>query len=188
MKLQIAVFSVVILVQLAVCPLAYTQGQSASAAATAQPTPVAQIKDWFNKYDEIRRGAQMNPTERQKADTMLSKGLSMFVPGPEKLETQQLLQKLEVKNNAAAEQMKKLNLYPETEQLHRGYFKFFTDSQILFADYLKVQDNLMAKDAANQPIAAQLMRRKKELEELDFANKALDSQLRTRFGIAPYKY
>jgi hypothetical protein len=186
MKLQTAFLCLVLAGQLATLESAYGQGQTASAAA--QATPVAQIKDWFSKYDEIRRSAQMNPTDRQKADTMLSKGLSMFVPGPEKLDTQQLLQKLQVKNSAAAEQMKKLTLYPETEQLHRGYYRYFTDSQTLFGDYLKVQDNLMAKDATNTPIASQLMRRKKDLEELDISNKALDSQLRNQFGIPPYRY
>jgi hypothetical protein len=186
MKLQIAILFLVLAGQLATFEFACGQGQTASAAA--QSTPIAQIKDWFTKYDEIRREAQMNPTERQKADAMLSKGLSMFVPGPEKLDTQQLLQKLQVKNSAAADQMKKLNLYPETEQLHRGYYKYFTDSQTLFGDYLKVQDNLMAKDATNTPIASQLMKRKKELEELDITNKALDSQVRAKFGIPPYRY
>jgi hypothetical protein len=186
MKLQIALLCLVLAGQLATFESVYAQGQTASAAA--QSTPAAQIKDWFGKYDEIRREAQMNPTDRQKADTMLSKGLSMFVPGPEKLDTQQLLQKLQIKNSAAAEQMKKLNLYPETEQLHRGYYKYFTDSQTLFGDYLKVQDNLMAKDASNTPIASQLLRRKKELEELDISNKALDSQLRAKYGIPPYRY
>ena len=186
MKLQTAMLGLTLVLLMVFAEPAQTQSQNASAATTT--TPIAQIRDWFSKYDSIRREAQMNPTDRQKADGMLSKGLAIIMPGPEKVDTQQLLQKLATKNAFAADQMKKLNLYPETEQLHRGYYKYFTDAQTLFGDYLKVQDNLTVRDANNNPIAGQLMKRKKDLEDLDIANKALDAQLRTRFGIAQYQY
>ncbi len=188
MRLQIAGLCLALILQIVATDFCLGQSQNAAQASSVLATPPALIKDWFAKYDDIRRQAQMNPTERQKADTMLAKGLSILVPGPEKAETQQLLQKLQGKNAIAADQMKKLNLYPETEQLHRGYYKYFTEASTLFADYLKVQDNLLATDASNTPIAGQLMNRKKQLEDLDSANKALDTKLRAKLGIAPYRY
>ncbi|HEY9715346.1 MAG TPA: hypothetical protein V6C72_17875, partial [Chroococcales cyanobacterium] len=86
-------------------------------------TPEAKIKDWFSKYDQVRRDAQMNPQERQRADNLMSKGLSIIVPGEEKTITQNLLSSLVARNGKAAEQLKLLPVYPETKALHLGYYK-----------------------------------------------------------------
>ena len=164
-------------------------GQSSKAGVSTKATPLAQIKDWFNKYDGLRRQAQMNPKEREKADALLAKGLAIVMPGPDKVESQGLFQTLESKNAQAAEQLKNLPLYPETEQLHRGYYKFFSDTASLFTDYLKVQNNLMAPDPlTGKPLMGQLLLRKKSLEELDAANKTLDLELRGKFQIPEYRY
>lgn len=168
------------------------QASGAGDAAKGQvhaATPSAKIKEWFSQYDAIRRQAQMNPTERKKADALLSQGISIIIPGPEKLAAQQLLQKLVAANQQAANQLKQLSLYPETEKLHRGYYKYFTTASALFNDYLQLQDNLFAKDPkTGEPVADELTTRKQELADLDEANKRLDSELRSRFAIAPYRY
>ena len=154
-----------------------------------KPTPIALIKDWFNKYDNVRRQAQMNPAERANADAMLAKGLAIVMPGPDKLQSQELFQNLESKNSQAAEELKGLPLYPETDKLHRGYYQYFQDTSSLFADYLQVQNNIMAPDpSTGKPLMGQLLLRKKALEDLDVANKELDAGLRNKFKIAPYRY
>ena len=188
MRLQIAGLVLALVTQMAVSNCANAQAANSAATAGAAATSPAVLKDWFSQYDEIRREAQMNPVDKQQADSMLSKGLAMFVPGPEKIEIQALLQKLQLKNSIAANKLKKLNLYPETKGLHFGYYQYFNDSQTLFGDYLKVQDNLMAKDAQGNSVMGQLMGRKAALEQLDIKNKALDGQLRQQYGIAPYHY
>lgn len=187
MRLQIAGLILALATQMAVSNFALAQAANTATTGTAATSP-AVLKDWFSKYDEIRREAQMNPTDKAKADSMLSKGLAMFVPGPEKAEIQALLQKLQQKNSIAADKLKKLNLYPETKALHFGYYQYFVDAATLFGDYLKVQDNLMAKDANGNGVMGQLMGRKTALEQLDVKNKALDEQLRQQLGIAPYHY
>jgi len=188
MRLQIAGLVLALVTQMAISNCANAQAANSAATTGAAATSSAVLKDWFSKYDEIRREAQMNPADKQKADTMLSKGLAMFVPGPEKIEIQALLQKLQLKNAIAADKLKKLNLYPETKALHFGYYQYFSDAQTLFGDYLRVQDNLMAKDAQGNSVMGQLMGRKAALEQLDIKNKALDEQLRQQFGVAPYHY
>jgi hypothetical protein len=131
----------------------------------------------------------MNAQERAKADAMLAKGLAIVMPGPDKLESQGLFQMLESRNAQAAEQLKNLPLYPETEKLHRGYHQYFNDASSLFGDYLKVQNNLMIPDpATGKPLMGQLLLRKKLLEDLDIVNKQLDTELRSRLKIAPYRY
>ncbi len=150
------------------------------------------IQEWFQRYDQVRRQSQMSPSEKQRADGLMSKGmtgLGAMLAGDEKAATQNLLTKLVSKYQAAAEQMKQLPLYPETERLHRGYYQYFSDARRLFSDYLKVQSNLFAMDEeTGKPVASLLMARKQNLETLDMNNKALDEQLRQQFNIPLYRY
>lgn len=146
------------------------------------------IGQWFKNYDDIRRKAQMNPSERAKADALMSKALSMFIPGEEKTQAKALLSSLVARYAQAVDEFKRLPLYPETEKLHRGYYQYFTSARQLFSDYLTVQQNPLATDQNGNPVAGTLMGRKQNLESLDQANKAIDSQLRAQFGIPPYQY
>jgi hypothetical protein len=151
-------------------------------------TDVASVKQWFQKYDAVRRQAQMKPDERRRADALLSKGLSMIVPGPEKADSQQLLTKLVGRYQVARKQLENMPVLPPTKELHRGYYQYFTEAQRLFSDYLKVQDNIFAVDDFGKPIAGQLMDRKAFIESLDLRNKSIDAQLRQQFGIPDYRY
>ncbi|MBS2005892.1 MAG: hypothetical protein JST01_02550 [Cyanobacteria bacterium SZAS TMP-1] len=165
------------------------QGQMMPGQMSGQPaTSPAAIRDWFNKYDMVRRQAQMSPAERNNADELLSHGLQVFVPGEEKILAQKLLKNLVLKYDTACTQLKSLPFFPETSGLHRQYFQYFSDARNLFADYLRVQNNLMAKDNNGNSIMAGLMERKANLEGTEQNAKNLDGQLRNRFGIPPYKF
>jgi hypothetical protein len=168
----------------------YNQGQPNQAPGNqnARATDPAAIKDWFNKYDMVRRQAQMSPAERSKADDLLSHGLQVFVPGEEKILARTLLTNLVGKYDRACNQLKLLPLYPETGNLHREYFKYFTDAKNLFSDYLRVQNNLMVKDQQGNSVMAGLIQRKQNLEGTEEQAKATDSAVRNRFGIAPYHF
>lgn len=170
----------------------YPPGQEMAAGYQPQGKPQtdpALIKRWFAAYDQVRRQAQMTPNERRQADAMLSKGLSMFVPGDEKLAGQKLLTGLIGKYQQAMAQMKQLPLYPETEKLHRGYFQYFSDARNLFSDYIRVQNEPFAKDPnTGERLIGQIVVRKANLTDLEANVKALDAQLRGGFGIAPYRY
>lgn len=147
------------------------------------------VPQWFVRYDQVRRQAQMSPAEKMKSDNLMAKGIGAMMAGQEKGATQVLLSKMVNKYATASEQMKQLPLYPETERLHRGYYQYFSDARRLFSDYLTVQSNLFAVDEeTGKPVAGLLMARKQNLENLDNSNKALDDQLRKQFGIAPYQY
>jgi hypothetical protein len=169
-------------------------GQYLGSGGGAQPQPARSatspqaIRQWFDRYDNIRRQAQMNPADRKRADEVMSKGLAVIIPGDDKTAAQAFMRKLIQKDGAGAEQLKQLPLYPETENLHRGYYRYFTQAAKLFDDYITVQNNVFASDANGQPLAAGLPARKAALEELDNSNKALDAQLRQRFNIPAYSY
>ena len=119
---------------------------------------------------------------------MMSKGLSVIIPGEEKASAQAFLSKLVQKNTSAAEQLKQLPLFPETEYLHKGYYQYFTKAAQLFRDYITVQNNLFAADSQGKALAGGLVQRKQDLEELDRSNKALDAQIRQKFNVPAYRY
>jgi hypothetical protein len=172
-------------------PTDFQNGGSAprQTSATASPSNTLElIRKWFQRYDVIRHEAQMTPTERQKADAMMSQGLSIIVPGEQKVESQQLLSSLVNRYHKASEELKALTFLPATSNLHRGYYQYFNDAGRLFSDYIKVQNNLLAVDDQGTSLASTLMSRKESLTGLEQNNKAMDAQLRQTYGIAPYPY
>jgi hypothetical protein len=160
-----------------------------NAGNVGNATGAVEVQQWFDQYDAVRRQAQMTPEERRKADAMMSQGMNFMLGGPEKAASQQLLSKLVNRYQLACQQLIRLPRIPATEELHRGYYQYFFDAGHLFADYIKVQENLFAvDDSTGKPVAGQLMSRKQMLEALDERNKSLDSQLRQQYGISPYRY
>ncbi len=147
------------------------------------------IKSWFASYDQIRRQAQLSPAERQKADEIMGKGLSIFMPGADKVLAQNLLANLVKRYDVAVQQMASLPVIPATEQLHRAYYQYFVDARRLFSEYLKLQDDLLATDpSTGQPVASGLVERKENLAMLDENNKILDGRLRQQYSIPAYQY
>jgi hypothetical protein len=168
---------------------AQSQYEASIQPVATQASDRGKISQWFIRYDQIRREAQMNPVERQQADTLLSKGMSIVTPGPEKEAARQLLTKLVNRYQKAKGAMRSLPMLPETQKLHRGYYQYFSTAEELFGTYLTVQDNLFAKDpATGQPLIGQMMARKTKLESLNNFVQELDQQTRNQFNIAPYKY
>ena len=149
---------------------------------------IESIRKWFQRYDNIRHEAQMTPTERQKADAMMAQGLSIIIPGEQKVESQQFLSSMVNRYHKASAELKGLTYLQATANLHMGFYNYFNDAARLFSDYMKVQNNLLAVDDQGQSIAGTLMGRKESLANLEQNNKALDAQMRQTFGIAPYPY
>jgi hypothetical protein len=156
--------------------------------AAPSPQQQAKVGQWFAGYDRIRRTAQMSPQEKSYSDKLLSSKLSMFIPGPEKVAAQNLLGNMVARYDKASGSLRSLPSIPETLQLQKGYFQYFTTARGLFSDYLKVQANVLASDQAGNPIAATLLPRKQALEQLEGGVKQLDAQLRTQFGVRPFQY
>lgn len=171
-------------------PAGSSQMPPANPAGTAgQILPSISIGEWFARYDQIRHQAQMSPAERQRADSLMSRGLSILIPGDEKQATRLLLGSLCQRYQRAGAELKNLPMTRQTQQLHRGYYQYFTVAGQLFADYVRVQDNLFLTDATTgQPLAAGLLQRKQMLEALEHSVKDLDLQVRQQYGIAPYPY
>jgi hypothetical protein len=160
----------------------YPAGQSVPAAALSVP-------QWFARYDEIRHQAQMSPQERQRADALMSRGLSILLPGDEKAATKALLFQMVGRYERACQQLQVLPQLRQTTQLQHYYYRYFAVSRQLFADYLRVQDNLLLTDAVTgQPVATGLIQRKQMLEQFEHQCKTLDSQTRAACGIPPYRW
>jgi len=171
-------------------------GQSADAKApaaavkqTTQSKTQLDVPQWFNRYDQIRREAQMTPDERKQASTLLSGGVKPWRPENEKQAAKRLLTKLTAQYRKATMAMKALPMLPQTQKLHRGYYQYFSTAGDLFADYLTVQDNLLAKDkTTGRPLLGELLERKEKLSQLNDFIQDLDKKARNEFDIPAYKY
>jgi len=165
--------------------LFYTAGgHSLAVAATSDnggPANSDRIRTWFDRYDCIRRSAQMTPEERKTADGLMEKKLTLLLPGFGRLSAQRLLKKMIDRYEAAAAAMKELPPEPETRELHEGYTRYFSTSRALFHDTLRTLNNPLRSKK-------ELEERKAELAELDETLKTTDKQLRDTYNIPPYTY
>lgn len=169
----------------------------AFAEAAECPKPAAgkigKVAEWFQKYDQVRRRAQMSPQEKERSGRLLTQGLAASVfksadSEQDRLASEALLKKMVDRYVKAQADMDALTPPNETKKLHQGYTQYFRDAGSLFSDYLKIQGNLFATDSSGNSILGQLQARKAALEQLDVTNKDLDGKLREKFGIPPYAY
>jgi len=153
----------------------------AGPADNGGPPNSERVRAWFERYDAIRRSAQMTPEERKIADGLLAKKITLLLPGFGRFAAQRLLKKQIERYEAAECAMKELPPTPETRELHEGYTRYFTTSKALFHDTLR---------ALNNPLHSkkELGERKAKTAELDETLKATDKQLRDTYNIAPYSY
>jgi hypothetical protein len=158
-----------------------TSINSVSSPSTAQTTAQGDdIRDWFSQYDQIRRNAKMSFKEKLQSRKMIAMAISPFLVSLEGSE--QLIKKMSSRYAEAIDSMKHLPAVPATEKLRIGYLKYFAEAKQLFIDSSKVPT-----DDSRRRYVAELLERKKSLEELDHDNKALDADLRKQFSIPPFR-
>lgn len=167
-------------------------GNSLAARPAAKQAPAKgamSVNQWFHAYDQIRHQAQMSPSERQRADALMSRGLSVLIPGDEKAATKALLYNMVVRYQKACQDLRALPQLAQTSTLHHAYYNYFATAGQLFSDYVRVQNNLFITDAATgQPLASSLLQRKQMLESFEHQCKQLDAQVRQQYGIAAYPW
>lgn len=137
------------------------------------------VSDWFAKYDEIRRDAEMTMGEKLKYGNALKKGLK--TGGKLSKSTQEFVERMRAKYEAASVAMKALSAVPETKELQDGYVQYFIEMERTFSECLSMQevtpDSTQAKSQA-----------KEKLEKLNAKNKKLDEELRVKFDIPKHKH
>lgn len=174
-------------ISLAICTMAYlfapTLGLSKNASVESQTKPGSEMqevrqpsvtpKEWFSRYDQIRRGAEMTMADKFQSLLLASKR-------PEKRNAA-LASRMIQKYTTALTEMKQLESIPETKELQDGYIEYFNTARQIFSGYLDAQHQV---PFTNQS----LMPPKKKLEELDKKNKTLDADLRQRYLITKHKH
>jgi hypothetical protein len=131
------------------------------------------VAEWFRRYDEIRRRAEMTRSEKLQSFGLVSKR-------PDKRNAA-LASHMIQKYTMAVSAMKELESTPKTRELQNGYIEYFTTARKLMTDYLDAQEQV--------PITNQdLMMTKGNLEEVDKKNKKLDAELRKQFAIPRHKH
>ncbi len=137
------------------------------------PSRTMTVREWFDKYDEIRRDAEM--TMADKWQSML---LQARKPEPKNAA---LAKRMSSKYSRALSAMKRLGSPPETKALQVGYIEYFSTARQLFEDYLVAQN---AVPFTNQS----LVPTKKKLEVLDKRNKQIDDVLRREYFIKKHRH
>ena len=166
-------------VLLAAIPLVSKASESEAAPSAGQEQSAkSTVDDWFAKYDQIRRNAELSLGERFQCRGMLERGLQ-HAKANDRNTT--LAHKMESKYKAAASAMQDLPILPETTDLQNGYIEFFKQGHQLFLDCIGSEQTA---PATGQVLDAQ----RKKLEVLDRKNKKLDEELRRKFGIARHKH
>lgn len=137
------------------------------------PLRTMTVIEWFDKYDQIRRDAEM--TMADKWQSML---LQARKPEPKNAA---LATRMSTKYSCALSAMKKLGSRPETKALQVGYIEYFLTARQLFEDYLVAQKAVPFTNKALVPT-------KKKLEILDKKNKKIDDALRREYIIKKHKH
>lgn len=154
-------------------------GYAESTPASAENVQVNKaVTEWFEKYDAIRRDAEMSTGEKLKHGTALKKALKSNSKLSEG--TKNFIEKMRTKYEVAATAIKQLAEIPETKQLHEGYIQYFTDMEHSFAEILK-QDESPASTQSK-------VETKAKLDTLSAKNKTLDASLRQKYGIAKHQH
>ena len=158
---------------------AEAQDPAVSAPADQEQSQTIDIGEWFSRYDQIRRDAELTLGEKLQCRGLLERGLSGEIkPGGR---SAALVEKMIAKYGAAASRMQALPTVLQTSELQSGYAQYFSQVHQLFQDCLKSPE---ASDGAGQALPV----RRKELEELDKKNKSLDEVLRKEFSIPRHKH
>ena len=139
------------------------------------------VVEWFKKYDQIRRDAELTLAEKFQTMSFLDKNLD----GKTALRKrdQELVARMNAKYAKADEAMKNLQPVSEVKELQEGYSNYFRQVHHVFTRYVKDSTGC----DANTPHST-VQEQRSALEELDSKNKKLDAQLRSKYGIAKHKH
>jgi hypothetical protein len=131
------------------------------------------VSEWFDKYDQIRRDAEMTMGDKWQSLLLQAKK-----PEPNNAA---LATRMSKKYSRALSEMKKLGSTPETKALQVGYIEYFVTARQLFEDYLVAQKEVPFTNQSLVPT-------KKKLEVLDKRNKEIDDGLRKRHIIRKHRH
>lgn len=151
----------------------FSTGSTATVDSEHSPQHSAPVTEWFNKYDQIRRDAEMTPAEKLQSFQLAAKK-------PQRSNAV-LASRMVKKYTTALSEMKVLGSIPETKELQDGYVEFFSKARQLFVDYLDAQTHVPFTNCT-------LISTRKNLENLDQTNKKLDRELRKRYMIPKHKH
>lgn len=131
------------------------------------------VRDWFAKYDQIRRDAEMTTGEKMQA-------MHLNADKPQQ-KNAALASKMLARYSTALSAMKQLSPIPETRELQERYTEYFSRASRLFSDFVDAQTKVPYPSES-------LTAGRKELEAFDKSNKVLDKDLRLKYSISKHKH
>jgi len=164
-----------------VCFLFPTNTADADTDSTTTETEVTNkpVTEWFAKYDQIRRDAEMTMGEKLKYGNALKKALKSG--GKMSKSTHAFAERMLSKYSAAATAMQALSSVPETQELQDGYIQYFTEMERSFQDCISIQE-ITPTTAESRAVT------KEKIEKINAKNKKLDDDLRLKYDIPKHKH
>jgi len=154
---------------------------SAVASTTSENEQKDAVINWFKKYDQIRRDAELNFLEKIQTMFFLDKNLDHTAVLRKR--DKELVERMSTKYARASEEMKNLPEVSATRELQDGYIDYFAQVHEIFTAYLK--DPTVGETPCSP---SSIQETRSALEELDFNNKKLDAELRQKYGIARHRH
>jgi|GEM_PF-1468506 hypothetical protein len=153
-----------------------TNNVSANTAASdssPEEKRLRSVEEWFNRYDQIRRDAEMTMGDKLQS-------LLLAAKKPEK-KNAALASRMIAKYTTSLSELEKLESIPETRELQQGYIEYFRTARQLFSDYLDAQKAVPFTNQSLRPT-------KKRLEELDKKIKKIDANLRKQYRVTKHRH
>ena len=138
------------------------------------------IKSWFNRYDQIRRRAQMSMTEKARAQRLTTAALS---GNPKDVAAAKaMLSSLATRYSNALAAMNSLPKMRETQQLQTAYSRYFRTGKAVF------QNLRSTINGGNKPAMLVAMQQgKSKMSAVDGQAKAIDRKVRKMYKIPAYR-
>lgn len=145
-----------------------------SEAALEQPLErKKKVSDWFKKYDQIRRDAEMSLADRFQA-------MLMSAGEPNRRSVSFATRMLD-KYRVALSEIKRLEPTTETRELQEGYTTYF-------AEATKLLETTLSEQNSSPLNSKSFLEVKKNLEDLDSKNKQIDAELRKEYDIPKHRH
>lgn len=156
-----------------------SSAQKTADQGTEKGSDKSSVRGWFDKYDRIRRSAEMTMGEKIACRSVLERGLKNAQKEGDK--HRELAQKMVKKYADALASMQGLQSIPETKELQEGYTEFFNKGHKLWQDCL-------GGDGQDPADASALEQSRNQLLAHDKKIKKLDEELRRKYGIPHHKH
>lgn len=156
------------------------------APALAKTSKQVQLseREWFARFDDIRRAAECREDEREEGNLLMLKTMVGSASAEERVRANVLLRKLRDKYKVAAHALSQLSPSDGTEALKKGYMAYFAAAANLCSTCIKENGEQYSEHPGEK--LKLLLEQKQLLDELGHHSVTADELTRIQLRVEPY--